>query len=59
MVLNFASYGAITLQDSDGNTFKVNGQWLKIFLEPSMPNLEEFDVIEVLNLEWLLLVLCI
>jgi hypothetical protein len=26
MVLNFASYGAITLQDSDGNTFKVNGQ---------------------------------
>jgi hypothetical protein len=41
----------VILQDSDGNTFKVNGQILKIFLEPIMPNLEEFDVIEVINLD--------
>jgi hypothetical protein len=25
----------ITIQDDDGNIFKVNGQCLKIFLEPS------------------------
>jgi hypothetical protein len=41
----------VILQDSDGNTFKVNGQILKIFLEPIMPKLEEFDVIEVINLD--------
>jgi hypothetical protein len=50
-VLNFASHGAVTQQDSDGNTFKVNGQRLTIFLEPIMPNLEEFDVIEVINMD--------
>jgi hypothetical protein len=50
-VLLFASHGAVTLQDSDGNTFKVNGQRHKIFLEPIMPNLEVFDVIEVINLD--------
>jgi hypothetical protein len=50
-VLNSASHGAITIHDSDGNTLKVNGQRLKIFLEPNMPNLEEFDVIEVINLD--------
>jgi hypothetical protein len=50
-VLNSASHGAITLYDSDGNTFKVNGQRLKIFLEPNMPNLEELDVIGVINLD--------
>jgi hypothetical protein len=51
IVLNSSSHGAVTLQDSDGNTFKVNGQRLKIFLEPNMPNLEEIDVIEVINLD--------
>jgi hypothetical protein len=51
IVLNSSSHGAVTLQDSDGNTFKVNGQRLKIFLEPDMPNLEEIDVIEVINLD--------
>jgi hypothetical protein len=50
-VLNSASHGAVTLQDSDGNNFKINRQRLKIFLEPIMPNLEEFDVIEVINLD--------
>jgi hypothetical protein len=51
MVLNSASHGAVTLQDLDVNTFKVNGQRLKIFLEPTMPNLKEFDVIEAINLD--------
>jgi hypothetical protein len=51
MVLNAASHGTVTLQDSDGNTFKANGQRLKIVLEPNMPNLNEFDVIEVINLD--------
>jgi hypothetical protein len=50
-VVNSASHGFVTLQDSDGNTFKVNGQRLKIFLEPNMPNLEELDVIKFINLE--------
>jgi hypothetical protein len=28
-------HSVITIQDDDGNIFKVNGQCLKIFLEPS------------------------
>jgi hypothetical protein len=28
-------HGAITIQGDDGNIFKVNGQRLKIFLDPS------------------------
>ena len=34
-VINTSPHGAITIQDDDGNIFKVNGQRLKIFLEPS------------------------
>ena len=34
-IINTSSHGAITIQDDDGNIFKVNGQRLKIFLEPS------------------------
>ena len=34
-VINSSSHGAITIQDDDGNIFKVNGQHLKLFLEPS------------------------
>ena len=37
-------HGAITLQDDDGNLFKVNGQRLKVYLEPE--NLDEVDLIE-------------
>jgi hypothetical protein len=47
LVLNAADYGAITLQDDDENIFKANGQWLKVFLEPEMPELEEVDVFEL------------
>jgi hypothetical protein len=50
-VLNSASHGAVTLQESDGNSSKVNGQRLKIFLKLIMPNLKKFDVIEVINLD--------
>jgi len=33
-VIDAASHGAITIQDNRGNTFKVNGQRLKVILEP-------------------------
>ena len=50
-MLNAADHGAITLQDDDGNIFKANGQRLKIFLEPKIPELEEVDVYEFSELE--------
>jgi len=50
-VLNAADHGAITLQDDDGNVFKANGQRLKIFLEPEIPELEEVDVYELTEIE--------
>jgi len=46
-VLVAADHGAITLQDNDGKVFKANGQRLKIFLEPEMPQHEEMDVFEL------------
>jgi hypothetical protein len=46
-VIDVASHGAVTLQDDTGNIFKVNGQRLKVFLEPE--NSEEIAVIEFLQ----------
>ena len=46
-MLDVTDHGTVTLQDDDGNTFKVNGQRLKVFLEPEMPELEEVDVFEL------------
>ena len=46
-VIETSSHGAVTLQDDEGNLFKVNGQHLKVFLEPQ--NFEETDVIEFLQ----------
>jgi hypothetical protein len=46
-VIDVAPHGAVTLQDDTGNTFKVNGQRLKVFLEPE--KLEEIDLIEFLQ----------
>jgi hypothetical protein len=43
-VINSSSHGAITLQNDEGTLFKVNGQHLKLFLEPNK-ELEEIDVI--------------
>ena len=50
-MLNAADHGTITLPDDDGNIFKANGQRLKIFLEPEIPELEEVDVYELSELE--------
>jgi hypothetical protein len=33
-VISTSSHGAVTLQNDEGTLFKVNGQRLKIFLEP-------------------------
>ena len=49
--MNAADHGAITLQDDDGNVFKVNGQRLKIFLEPEFPELKEVDVYKLTEIE--------
>ena len=46
-VIETSSHGAIMLQDDEGNVFKVNGQLLKVFLEPH--NLEEIDLIQFLQ----------
>ena len=42
-----SSHGAVTLQNDEGMLFKVNGHYLKIFLEPKKPpeNLDEVDFI--------------
>ena len=47
LVLDAANHGMVTLQDDDGNTFKFNGQRLKVFLEQEMPELKEVDVFEL------------
>jgi hypothetical protein len=47
LVINATDHNAITLQDDDGNVFKANGQRLKIFLEPEIPEFEEIDVTEL------------
>jgi hypothetical protein len=45
MVISTSSHGAVTLQNDEGTLFKVNGDHLKIFLEPNK-DLEELDIIE-------------
>ena len=49
-MLDATDYGAVTLQDDDGNTFKVNGQRLKVFLEQEMSELEEVDLFELFEI---------
>ena len=46
-MLDATDHGTVTLQDDDGNTFKVNGQRLKVYLEQEMPELEEVDVFDL------------
>ena len=48
-VVNSSTHGAITIHDNDGNTFKVNGQRLKIFLEPSHDIDQEIDKINLIS----------
>jgi hypothetical protein len=50
-VISTSSHGAVTLQNDEGTLFKVNGQWLKIFLEPDKSP-EELDVIQFLLFPW-------
>ena len=48
-MIETSSHGVVMLQDDEGNVFKVNGQRLKVFLEPH--NFEEIDLIEFLQLK--------
>ena len=47
-IINTSPHHAITIQDDDGNIFKVNGQCLKFFLEPSHDTIQEIDKIELI-----------
>jgi len=42
-------HGAITIQYNDDNTFKINGQRLKVFLEPSHDINQEIDEINLVS----------
>ena len=48
-VIDTSSHGAITIQDDDGNAFKVNGQRLKLFLDHHKALDEEIDVIDLVD----------
>ena len=50
IVVNTSSHGAITLQDDDGEYFKVNGHRLKPFHEPFRPG-EVFDEIKLVDFD--------
>ena len=50
-VVNSSTHGAITIQDNDGNTFKVNGQRLKVSLQPSHEINQEIDEIDLLSFD--------
>jgi hypothetical protein len=43
-VISVSSHGAVTLENDEGTLFKVNGQHLKLFLEPNK-YLEKIDII--------------
>jgi hypothetical protein len=47
LVINVSTHGAITLQNDDGNIFKVIGQCLKVFHEHSLPK-PEVDMIDLM-----------
>ena len=49
VIINTSSHGAITIQDDEGNAFKVNRQQLKVFLEPSYNFKEKIDVIRLID----------
>ena len=48
-VIDTSSHGAITILDDDGNTFKVNGHRLKLFLDHNKALDEEIDVIDLVD----------
>jgi hypothetical protein len=51
LVLHAMDHGAVTLQCDDGDTFKANGQHLKLLLEPNPQDFVEVDVLDLLELE--------
>jgi hypothetical protein len=51
LVLHVVDYGTVTLQCDDGDTFKANGQCLKLFLEPNPQDFEKVDVLNFLEIE--------
>jgi hypothetical protein len=51
LVLHAADHGTVTLQCDDGDTFKANGQLLKLFLEPNSQDIKEVDVLDFLEIE--------
>jgi hypothetical protein len=51
LVLHVADHGIVTLQCDDGDTFKENGQRLKLFLERNPQDFKEVDVLNFLKLE--------
>jgi hypothetical protein len=53
LVLHTVDHGTVTLQCDDGDTFKANGQRLKLFLEPKPQDFEEVDVLDFQELECL------
>jgi hypothetical protein len=53
LVLHATNHYAVTLQCDDGDTFKANGQRLKLFLELNPQDFEEVDVLDFLELECL------
>jgi hypothetical protein len=50
LVLHVAGHGVVTLLCDDGDTFKANGQQLKLFIEPNPKDFEEVDVLDFLEL---------
>ena len=48
IVINTSPHSTITIQGDDGNIFKVNGQRLKVFLEPSYNTNLEIDRIDLI-----------
>ena len=50
-VVNSTTHDVITIQDNDGNTFKVNGQRLKLCLEPSHDINQEIDEINLVSFD--------
>jgi hypothetical protein len=54
LIVDTSPHGAITIQDNDGNTFKVNGHCLKLFLDHNKALDEEIDVINIVDHDYML-----
>jgi len=48
-VIDTSTHGSITMQNDDGNAFKVNGQRLTLFLDHNKALDEEIDVIDLVD----------